>query len=130
MTKSQRIQLLYLLGAALWGCLIFYLSSLPDLKSALPSWQDFILRKIAHISVFLILTYFLLSSLVKYTRFFIYFVIAAAILYAWLDEFHQAYVPFRVGSARDILIDSFGVLLGVWIYRYLPPDKIINKLKK
>lgn len=130
MTKSQKIQFLYLLGAALWGCLIFYLSSLPDLKSALPSWQDFILRKIAHISVFLILTYFLLSSLVKYTRFFIYFVIVAAILYAWLDEFHQAYVPLRFGSARDILIDSVGVFFGVLFYRYLPPDKIFRKISK
>ena len=34
-------------------------------------------------------------------------------LYACSDEFHQAFVPGRVGQFSDVLIDMIGVLLGV-----------------
>ena len=52
MTKQEKIQLLFFAAAAVWGLLIFYLSSIPDLQSSLPGWQDLILRKLAHIFVF------------------------------------------------------------------------------
>ena len=34
-------------------------------------------------------------------------------LYAASDELHQRFVPGRSGEAADVLLDSFGVLLGV-----------------
>lgn len=52
LSAKQKRQLLFLLLAALWGYLIFYLSATPDLSSGLPPSYDFILRKLAHIFVF------------------------------------------------------------------------------
>ena len=130
MTKQEKIQLLFFAAAAVWGLLIFYLSSIPDLQSSLPGWQDLILRKLAHIFVFFILSYFLISSFVKYKRVYIYFVIITVIAYAFIDEYHQVFVPFRYGSAKDILIDSIGVLFGTALYSNLPPHKFFRKIKK
>ena len=36
-------------------------------------------------------------------------------IYAATDEIHQCFVPNRQGSAWDVLLDSFGALLGVGI---------------
>lgn len=38
-------------------------------------------------------------------------------LYAVSDEIHQYFVPGRAMQARDVLIDTAGVLLGIWIAR-------------
>ncbi len=130
MTKQEKTQILFFIAAAVWGLLIFYLSSIPNLQSALPSWQDFILRKLAHIFVFFILSYFLISSFSKYKRAYIYFVIVAVIAYAFIDEYHQAFVPFRYGSAKDILIDSIGVLFGTALYSSWPPNKFLTRFAK
>lgn len=40
----------------------------------------------------------------------------SAMLYAASDEFHQLFVPGRAGSIRDVVIDSTGAILGVWIF--------------
>jgi VanZ family protein len=42
-----------------------------------------------------------------------------AVSYATLDEWHQSIVPVREPRVRDVMIDSFGVLLAqllVWFY--------------
>ena len=38
-------------------------------------------------------------------------------LYAVSDEIHQYFVPGRAMQARDVLIDTAGVLLGIWFVR-------------
>jgi VanZ like family len=45
---------------------------------------------------------------------------AMAACYAMLDELHQAFVPGRSPSARDVLLDSTAAALGqviFWLYR-------------
>lgn len=44
-------------------------------------------------------------------------VLGAGFLYAVSDEMHQAFVPGRSGEPRDVLIDTFGVLIGICIVR-------------
>jgi len=126
---KQKRQLLFLLLAALWGYLIYFLSNTPDLATDLPYKYDFILRKIAHIFVFLVLTYLVASSLDSQQRHYLLFVIIAAIVYAFTDELHQTFVQGRVGSGRDILVDSIGVYFGIWFYKIYPPDKLFKFLK-
>jgi len=123
---SHKEQFFFLLLAALWGYLIFYLSSIPSLSSGLPGMYDFILRKLAHVAVFMVLTYFVASSLSKQNRIYLLFVIVIAVTYAFVDELHQMEVTNRHGSPVDIIIDSFGVYLGVRIYQYLPPKKLLK----
>jgi VanZ family protein len=40
-------------------------------------------------------------------------VLALALLYAASDEFHQLFVPTRVGCVADVLIDASGAALGI-----------------
>lgn len=35
--------------------------------------------------------------------------------YAILDEIHQLFIDGRAGQVRDVLIDTIGIALGVWI---------------
>lgn len=113
---NTQTRLLYLLATILWAGMIFYLSSIPDLSSGLPTWQDLILRKVAHIFVFFMFAYLLAHSLNSTQRPYLLFVVMAAILYAFIDEAHQLNVVGRQGSPTDILIDSVGVFLAVFIY--------------
>ncbi|MCB9802842.1 VanZ family protein [Candidatus Nomurabacteria bacterium] len=115
LTANQR-RLLFLLAAAIWGGFIFYLSSVPNLASGLETWQDLILRKLAHVTVFAILTYLVARSLNSTQRHYLLFVVLAIIFYAFTDEFHQMSVIGRSGQATDILIDSLGVFLGVFLF--------------
>ena len=53
------------------------------------------------------------------------------VLYAISDEIHQLFVPGRAGQVRDVLIDSSGSFLGIFLVmlfvRFL--RKIRNKNK-
>ena len=129
MNKKQSNQLLFLLATALWGYLIFYLSSTPDLSSGLPTIYDFVLRKFAHAFVFLVLTYLLASSLDSQKRRCLLFVAIITIFYALVDEAHQTSVANRNGSSLDILVDSIGVCVGIWLYQHWPPDQL-KKFRK
>ncbi len=40
---------------------------------------------------------------------------AAATFYAMTDEYHQSFSPSREGSVRDVLIDSLGAAMGLWL---------------
>ena len=95
-----------------WAAFIFYLSSIPNLKTNLE--YDFILRKIAHAVEYFILT-FLLYRAFKGSfnmNVFCLFIYPAnlSLFYAVSDEFHQSFVPSRSASIRDILIDAIGIL--------------------
>lgn len=102
----------YWLPVLIWAGFIFYLSSIPDLKSGLD--QDFILRKIAHILEFAILTFLFLRILAKEdlsNKNIIIYSIVFSFLYALSDEYHQTFVLGREGSLKDVGIDSIGILL-------------------
>lgn len=96
----------------IWTGLIFWLSSIPNLESGLK--QDFILRKIAHVLEYAILTFLLFRA----TRIdepnikkAIIFSIIITLFYALTDEYHQAFVFGRQGTLKDIGIDSIGIIL-------------------
>lgn len=92
-----------------------------------------VIRKIAHATIYMILAF--LSSnavymqnyffnekrddtkekkLYKYKNSLIAFIIA--FLYAASDELHQLFVDGRSGEFRDVMIDSAGALVGIFIY--------------
>ena len=104
----------------IWMGVIFYFSSQPDLKSDLPSSWDLFFRKIAHIAEFAVLTYFLTKAFFAHgmsrTKLLI-FSAFVAIAYAFFDEYHQTFTSGRMGSLKDVFIDSLGVLFIVVFYR-------------
>ncbi len=105
---------------------IFFLSMRPDLKSDFPELVDFILRKIAHVTEFFILTLFLarigLRGVTTIRVRFAVFAVAGlgALMTAIFDESIQRYIPGRVGSYRDVFIDGVGVTFAIaillWYY--------------
>jgi VanZ family protein len=94
-----------------WAAVIFALSSIPDLGTGLGGW-DLALRKVAHAAEFAVLGLLLMRAAGD-TR----LALVGGILYALSDELHQHFVPGRLGSPLDVLIDSVGVLVGVLAWR-------------
>lgn len=104
------------LPVILWCSLIFYLSSVPNLKTELGTW-DTILRKIAHMVEYAVL--FLLARRALGNSFgrvpagrTILFAFIFSVAYAASDEFHQSFVPTRGPSVYDVGIDTIGVFFG------------------
>jgi len=97
----------------LWAGFIFYLSGIPQLSTG---WgiYDLILRKIAHISEYFILTFFLYRALkgsFNLSIFSLFFwPFSLAFLYAASDEIHQLFVFGRSCSLLDVIMDTFGII--------------------
>ncbi|WP_434283181.1 VanZ family protein [Clostridium botulinum] len=80
------------------------------------NFLNFLIRKAAHITEYLILFMLLYYAFKK--TFYKNLKIKAAIitiLYACTDEFHQLFIPGREGKVRDVLVDSIGVFIGVFL---------------
>ena len=93
------------LPVLLWACLIFGLSSIPNLSTGLGVWDE-ILRKCAHATEYAILAILLRRAFLAELP-----ALALAVAYAATDEFHQTFVEGRHGSPIDVLIDSAGAAL-------------------
>lgn len=112
--------IVFWLPVLVWAGFIFWLSSIPDLKSGIE--QDFIFRKIAHILEFAILCFLLIRALVKEklsNKKIAIYSIVFAIFYALSDEYHQTFIQGRQGSFKDVGIDSIGIFLMaiLWYYK-------------
>lgn len=97
---------------AAWAGLIFYFSSIPDLKSGLE--YDFFLRKAAHITEYFIFTFLLYRAFsgsfkMNPLRLSMYPAVLS-LLYAVADEIHQYFVAGRSCAAQDVLIDGVGII--------------------
>ena len=101
----------------LWCAVIYYLSSIPSLKSDLPNQWDFVMRKIAHITEYAVLTFlfFRVSSKNLSRKKAISYAALFPITFALTDEYHQLFVFGRGGNLGDVFIDSIGVFLAVML---------------
>ncbi|WP_049042166.1 VanZ family protein [Clostridium sporogenes] len=92
------------------------------------NFLNFLIRKAAHITEYFILFMLLYYAFKK--TFYKNSQMKAAIitiLYACTDEFHQLFISGREGKVRDVLIDSIGVFIGLFlIYMF----QFIKKHKK
>ena len=98
-----------------WMAMIFYLSSVPDLNfgQSLAAY-DFVLRKLAHMFVFGVLAFLWHTNIKSYE-----WAGVLAFLYAISDEIHQHYVPTRRGAVTDVLIDTLGIIIALYLVRTL-----------
>src|SRR5665647_1750894 len=128
--KKKHMDWILVIG---WMVLIFLFSSQPgdvssgnnkfvtylfnllglDLNSIFGTLSDFIVRKAAHFTEYVIL-YMLLYRAIKIEKnasikVFAY-PILIVFLYACSDEFHQAFVPGRSPAFRDVMVDTCGGL--------------------
>lgn len=114
----------------LWAILIFFLSSQPgkesgesgkwliefiasfgiDLKAIFGEWTSYVIRKTAHFTeffIFTLLAYNVAKRETVVTRpLLLSFLLAVS--YATTDEIHQYFVPDRVATPVDVMIDAAG----------------------
>ncbi len=77
-------------------------------------------RKLAHVSEYFLLSVFVALPLYVYRmRGFLLTLFAGTfcVLFAAFDEYHQSFILGRVASSRDILIDSIGIVAGIFVVR-------------
>jgi len=135
--KNWQKFFLFWLPPFFWMGLIFWLSSFHKLQASPVSWQDFVIRKTAHFSEYVIL--FLLwyrsfrnTSQIAKKRMIIYSLLLA-ILYAFSDEFHQTFVSGRTGRWFDVGVDASGAVFGSLMVASLKPflpKKLIQLLER
>lgn len=125
----------YWLPALLWAGFIFYLSSGTVGAVGVTYWQDFVIKSLAHVAEYGILTALLyralLNSGVDKTRSAIYSLLFA-VVYAATDEFHQFFVPGREARFHDVLFDTIGGSLALYsIWKLLPkmPVRLVTLAK-
>jgi VanZ family protein len=95
-----------------WMAIIFAFSARHG-GGHLPA-AEVVLRKLAHVAEYLILTLLLLRALQRSGVALVAPVaIAAALAYACSDEWHQSFVPGRTATPRDVAIDGAGIALAV-----------------
>jgi VanZ family protein len=121
----------YWLPLFLWAAIIFTFSSLTTPAASQVYWQEFAVKKTAHMieyGIFAVLLYRALKSYgVKKEKAMI-LAIVLTFLYGASDEFHQSFTPGREPKVRDIIFDTIGGVLGIlFIWKLLP--KVPKKLK-
>jgi len=133
MKKVKSIVSLWL-PVLLWCGLIFYLSSIQNLRASEDPFWDEIIRSSIH-GLFYAILYGLffraLNSGKTKKNFWLPFWLGS--LYGFSDESHQLFVPTRVFQLKDLLVDILGVFLGfLIIWRLLPktPEKLKVWAKK
>ncbi len=97
-----------------WLMRLFGIDSRGLMAETLQAVNHFI-RKTAHFFLYMILSVLVGNAVLATswkTRYQILITIFFCALYAASDEFHQYFVPGRGAAARDVCIDTLGVLLG------------------
>ena len=93
---------------------------------------QFVVRKLAHFSIYTILGINALGFINTYTKISLKKQIGITMLfgclYATSDEFHQMFSNGRTASQKDVCIDTLGVLFGIGLYMLV--KKIIITIKE
>ena len=124
-----------------WCGVIFFFSSLPDYENrpvdfeTLVGLARFFFRKSCHLGEYAILMVLTLRAVRQtWENFFRWHFLLSFIfvlLYSISDECHQTFIFGRVGSVRDVLIDSIGAFLGgILIFLNTSPLKNESKVQE
>jgi VanZ family protein len=123
--------LLRWLAVILWLGAIFVMSDIPSIATPFDPFYDFTFKKLAHVTVYGILTALLFSALRIHIRDKGHALLTAAlvaVVYACSDEWHQTFVPGREGTLRDVAIDAIGAVSVSICLRSKPqPDSKSNE---
>ena len=103
---------------AAWAVIIFLFSSLSVTPTTEIYWQDFVVKKTAHVieyGIFAALLYRALRSegVEKINAGLL--AILVSVIYGATDEFHQGFTPGREPRVRDVVFDTIGAIAGIYI---------------
>lgn len=90
---------------------------------------DHFVRKCAHATEYMILGFLISGTFYSEKRakkvyYLFYFIIG--VLYASSDEIHQLFIEGRAGRVTDVLIDSFGVIMGC-LFFYILSNIVVKR---
>jgi len=106
-------RLLPWLVVAAWMLVIFGLSSIPNLEPGGSGKLNFGLSKLGHVVVFSVLGLLVGMPLaLRRVPHWLWWTFVWCTLYAISDEVHQAFVPGRDPTVRDVGIDAISALVG------------------
>ena len=83
---------------------------------------SFLIRKIAHITEYAILTFLVINLFKQYkilNRENLIIILVLCVFYAITDECHQLFIAGRNGSFRDVLVDSLGIGSVILLYKII-----------
>lgn len=135
MTKKNRLielLLFYWLPTIVWGLIIFSFSSIQTHPVSAIHWQDFIVKKTAHLTEYAIFAVLLFRSYKKSGADSLkafYLAAITCLIYGATDEYHQGFTPGREPTLRDVLIDTWGSMIVLFMIRDLLP-KFRGNLKQ
>lgn len=94
-----------------WMGAIFYVSGTPS--NEIPDFGivDLLVKKGGHVLAYAILAVLAYRATGSYRV-----ALLIAVLYALSDEAHQLFVAGRNGQPLDVLIDTVGAVVGLWVY--------------
>jgi len=108
--------------AILWMLVIFYFSSRNTSGVPIAHNLQFYFFKSLHLIEYSILGFLVFFAFINFNISLI-----TGYLYAISDEFHQSFVVGRSGKFTDTLFDLAGILIGLYIYKYIQ-KKFKNRL--
>jgi hypothetical protein len=124
------------ISLVLWLVAIYFLSSKSlEIFAATDIWA-FIIRKLAHMFEFAVLTYLIFRILSqtekRHVSWNLFWSFAFTVMYAISDEYHQSFITGRTGTYRDVIIDSVGGVIALWlIYLHWHHQQMLkNKINK
>jgi len=98
---------------------IFCFSAIPGIEAPKTGLN---LTTTYHFVIFFLLNFFILISVIGKKKIkikYILFSIIISIIFAILDEIHQLFVPMRLATIKDVLIDSLGIFISTLVYTYI-----------
>jgi VanZ family protein len=104
----------------IWMAIIFALSAQSSFPRGPEPMLEVLLRKIAHLSEYAVLAILVARALggaAIPTLVLVFRTMAIVLVYAISDEIHQSFVPSRMPSPTDVIIDMIGALIGLGIFR-------------
>jgi len=113
-----------------WMGVIFTFSQHANIDSGLS--YDFALKKACHLGEYGFLAFLFYLALTQplgdWAQRHAEKAWAWSVLFAVSDEFHQSFIPTRSAQPRDVVIDSVGAALGLWLCFLLsrPPEEAVE----
>lgn len=128
--------LVYWLPPVVLAGIIFKLSSGTVPKASDVFWQDFAVKKLAHITIYGILTVLIYRALVAggtSKKKAVILAIIISTLYGGTDEIHQHFTQGRESRLRDVGFDSLGSVIVMFLtIKVLPkmPKEVVELGKR
>lgn len=108
----------------IWAFVVFSFSAQTTPSTSSVHWQDFSIKKLAHVTEYAILTVLVYRALINYKVEKMKAMLIAllfSMFYASTDEIHQIFTPGREPHIRDVIIDTIGSGLSLlFIWKLLP----------